>query len=195
MAFHWLGGDSLSLAELLLGKKRKSFFFLLDSAIILRCENSPLSLSFVQLRFLLIDFFTLSPPFSVSKEVRAAVDKTQSILGQWLGPHCSRHKDAMLEPSSKSLKKNETYISIRRKVMAGGSRVSTEQKVQTWGAGVSDWNLGMCIPSTLWIKRVQMDLFLYSTVCSIDPFFNVFIFYDSMFEKRSFSLLCILQSA
>ena len=40
VAFHWLSWDSLSLAELLLGKKRKSVF-LLALAIILGGESSP----------------------------------------------------------------------------------------------------------------------------------------------------------
>ena len=34
VAFHWLSCGSLSLVELLPSKRRKSFFFLLDSAIV-----------------------------------------------------------------------------------------------------------------------------------------------------------------
>ena len=40
VTFHWLSYDSLSLAELLPGKKRKFLFFLLDSATIVGHEHS-----------------------------------------------------------------------------------------------------------------------------------------------------------
>ena len=41
VAVHWLSYDSLLLAELLTGKKRKSFFFLLGSAMVVGHESSP----------------------------------------------------------------------------------------------------------------------------------------------------------
>lgn len=40
LAFHWLSCDCVQLAELLLGKKRESFF-LLDSDTVTGCESSP----------------------------------------------------------------------------------------------------------------------------------------------------------
>ena len=40
-AFHWLSSYSPSLAELLPGKKRETFFFLLGSAIIIGLESTP----------------------------------------------------------------------------------------------------------------------------------------------------------
>ena len=43
VTFHQVSCDSLSLAELLPGKKRKSFFFLLDAAIGLGHEDHPLA--------------------------------------------------------------------------------------------------------------------------------------------------------
>ena len=39
-ALPWLSCDSLSLAELLPGKKRKSFFFLFGSAVVMGHESS-----------------------------------------------------------------------------------------------------------------------------------------------------------
>ena len=41
MAFHWPSCDGLSLAEFLPGKKRKSFFSLLGSAIFRGQESAP----------------------------------------------------------------------------------------------------------------------------------------------------------
>lgn len=60
MVFHWLSPDSLSLAELWPGKKRKSFFFFLGSAVVLGLKK-PHSrlLTSIWLTFPLINFFSL----------------------------------------------------------------------------------------------------------------------------------------
>lgn len=56
VAFHWVSCDSLSLAEPLLDKKKK-FFFFLGSAINIGCESSPFWPSnSILMRFLFINF-------------------------------------------------------------------------------------------------------------------------------------------
>ena len=41
LSFYWLSCDCLSLAELLAGNKKESFFFLLGSALVIGCESCP----------------------------------------------------------------------------------------------------------------------------------------------------------
>lgn len=56
VTFHWLNYDSLSLAELLPGKKRKFFFFQWDATVVVGPRSSPSGLSFFNLSFSLLIF-------------------------------------------------------------------------------------------------------------------------------------------
>ena len=58
VAFYWLSCDGLSLADLLPGKERKSFFSLLDCVITIEYKSFPFwPLDSILMKFLFINFY------------------------------------------------------------------------------------------------------------------------------------------